>query len=99
LAPLVRGTNVDALVLGDVVALTFPQSPNSGKRYGDVPAVGGRAFQVVQITEGAATRTVAFQDVGSIVAFSGTAPTISIDRLIEYFMGTPGSYGKEFKDD
>ena len=27
------------------------------------------------------------------------APTISIDRLIEYFVGTPGSYGKEFKDD
>lgn len=81
---LLRGGSADAAKLGDEVIVTLPQLPNKKKRYGDDNSVGGRAMQIVRLTQQVWGALAKLIDSGPNAQPYGTAPTISIATSSDY---------------
>lgn len=77
---LIRGdgtTDADTLNLGDEALVRPSWIPNHNKRYGDDTSVGGRAMQIVRVTELLDRRRTRFLDSGPNNQV-GTAPTLTL---------------------
>lgn len=81
---LLRGGSADSAKLGDEVIVTLPQLPNRNKRYGDDNTVGGRAMQIVRLTQQTWGAFAKLIDSGPNAQPYATAPTISIAANATY---------------